>query len=158
VARGAAPAFHRAQPVEIQVQRAARRDPGIQLSQAARGGIAWVCVSLLALLRRAAIQGLEGAAGQEHLAANLDQTWRRSLAQRQRHAADGAHVGGDVLAAATVATGRRLDEPARLVSQADRKAVQLWFGGVVDALDVEALPYAPVEVGDVILAECVFER
>ena len=65
--------------------------------------------------------------GHEDLAARLE---RRGLGQPGRDDRDRAQVGGDVLAGRAVAARRALDEPAALVAQADRQAVDLELGDV----------------------------
>ena len=59
------------------------------------------------------------------LAAHLEQLGRVVAGQPLGDLADGAHVGGDVLAGAPVAAGGAADQPALLVGQVDRQAVDL---------------------------------
>ena len=65
---------------------------------------------------------------------------------------DGADVGGDVLAGAAVAAGQRPGQPAALVEQVDREAVDLELAqqrGVVDAVAAEpGVPRLQLVVGE----------
>ena len=63
-------------------------------------------------------------------------------ARRGRHARDRPEVGGDVLAGRPVAAGRALDEPAALVAERDREAVDLELGDVASGP-----PPAPAPAG-----------
>ena len=70
------------------------------------------------------------------------------------------HVRGDVLAPRTVPARRGDREPAALVPEADRDAVELGLGDVLDLLsfpELEPLAHAPVEVGDSRLVERIGE-
>ena len=156
--RGHRPAFDRAHAVEEQVERALCRDRGIELAQAARGSVARIRECLLAARGLARVQRCEGTTGHEDLAPRLEHGRQVLAAQLDRHRADRPHVDGDVLAPRAVATGGSLHEAALLVAQRDREAVDLGLGRVGDLLHVEPFPRAPVEVEDVLLAECVVER
>ena len=75
-----------------------------------------------------------------------------------RNGADGAHIGGDVLAGRTVATGRRAGEDAMLITQADGKTVELRLGGQQQVVVVEPLLQALDESGKFFFAEDVIQR
>ncbi len=85
-----------------------------------------------------AVQGLEAAARQVDLAARL-QLGRGLPLQHQRHRADGAHVGGHVVAPQAVAARHAAHQPAALVVQRHREAVDLELGHVGDL----ARPHQP---------------
>ena len=126
-----------------------------RLPAAALRGFANVFSPRAALAR---VQRCEGTAGHEDLAPRLEHGRPVLAAQLDRHRADRPHVDGDVLAPRAVAAGGSLHEAALLVAQRDREAVDLGLGRVGDLLHVEPFPRAPVEVEDVLLAECVVER
>ena len=71
-------------------------------------------------------------ARQVDLAANFDPAGRTRRCSDERDGADGADVGGDVLAAHAVAARRAADQPAVLVGQRDAEAVDLQLGDVGD--------------------------
>ena len=106
------------------------------------------------------VQALETLEGQVDLAADLE-AFRESVPREpERNGTDGAHVRGDVLAPRAVPARCRHREPPALVPQADRNAVELGLGDVLDLLpfpELEPLAHAPVEVGDSRLVEGIGE-
>ena len=118
-------ALGRAERVHPQAQRPRGGHLRVLLAERPRGGVPRV--GERALLRRAEplVQLFERLDGQVHLAADLDD--RRWVLDREamRHAFHRADVGGDVLAGPSVATRRRADEPASLVGERARHAVDL---------------------------------
>ena len=80
------------------------------------------------------------------------------LAQALRDRADGAHVGGHVLAGEAIATGGGLLEQAVAVDDRDRQPVQFRLRDVLQIpAHPEPLVDAPVERGYVLLGEGVVE-
>ena len=66
------PAVDRTHAVEEQVERALRRDRGVELAQAARGGVARIGEGLFAALRPRSFSSLERAPRHEDFAAGLE--------------------------------------------------------------------------------------
>ena len=94
-----------------------RGDPRVLLPQRPGGGVARVGERRLAGLDQRGVELREGGDREEDLAAHLEQLRHRDVGPSQPagHVGDGADVGGDVLAGAPVAAGRRADQPAVLV-------------------------------------------
>ena len=148
----------RAEAVGEKAQLAAGGNGGVKLAQAARGGIARIGKSLAAVTLRRRIERGKSGLRHIHLAPDVDERRRRVVEQAQRDGADGAHIGGDVLAGRTVATGRRAGEDAMLITQADGKTVELRLGGQQQVVVVEPLLQAPDESGKFFFAEDVIQR
>ncbi len=74
----------------------------------------------------------------------------------QRHAADGAHVGGDVFAHRPIATGGGSLEPALRIGEANCEAVDLQLGAVLD-LVADSRARALVKSADLVLVEGVLQ-
>ena len=87
-------------------------------------GVARIHIRGLSELGLSLVQFLECGHRHVDLAANLHHR-RRLTPQQQRHRADRAHVGGDVLADLTVAAGRRFDQAPILIGERDRQPVDL---------------------------------
>ena len=157
VAAGQSAALHQAPAVTVELQRPLGRDAGIELAQAAGRGVARIGEGLFALFPLAPVEFLESGLGHHHLAAHL-QDRRPALAQQpQRHAADGADVGSDVLAGVTVATGGPALQHAVAVQDGHGQAVQLGLGGIVHRFHSQALAHAAIEVVHLLVAEGVVE-
>ena len=92
-------------------------------------GVARIYVRALAELGLSLVQLVECGHRHVDLAANLHNR-RRLTPQQQRHRADRAHVGGDVLADLTVAAGRRFDQAPILIGERDRQPVDLQLARV----------------------------
>jgi hypothetical protein len=122
------------------------------------GRVARIGEGLLAAVTLVCVQALEAGKAHVHLAPHLQHPRRRLRAQAQRHRPDGARVDRDVLAAGAVTTGGGLHQLTRLVAQAHRQPVELGLRGVDDALAVQALAHAAVEVTQLLLVECVAQR
>ena len=105
---------------------APRGDPGIELAQAAGGGVARVGENLPARFGLGLVQGEEIRLGHEHLAADFDQRGRPAFqgCGQGRHRAE---VRGDVLTLGAVAARRAAHEMAVLVGQVDRQPINLGF-------------------------------
>ena len=103
-------------------------DPRVLLAQRAGRGVAGVGEHGPAGVPHRLVEPLEGLHGEEHLAAHLDPGGHRVVGragQPVRHVADRPDVGGDVLTGPAVAAGDSPDQPAALVEQVDRQAVDL---------------------------------
>ena len=141
-----------------EAQRPRRADPRVELAQAAGGGVARVGEGAAAGLGLPRVQ--RGEVGMAHvgLAAHLEHLGRAG--QLVRDVADGAGVGGHVLAGLAVAAGGGHDEPAALVAQRQRQPVDLRLGGEGERLvgaEVQEAADALGELGDVALGEGVLE-
>ena len=108
------------------------------------------------------VDALELGPRHEHLAARLE---RRGLGQAAGDDRDRPQVRGHVLAGRPVAAGRTLGEPAALVAQADREAVDLELGDVAQlrgrlrgGRQSEPAPHPAVERPQLVVAEGVRQR
>ena len=106
-----------------EAQRPGRGDGRVELTQRAGGGVARVGEDFAARLPLPLVQRGEVGAGHVDLAPDLEDIGRArnpvgDVLQR-------AQVGGDVLAGVAVAAGGADGEPAALVAQRDRQAVDL---------------------------------
>ena len=157
--RGRLEALAGADAVADHAERAGGGDPRVLLPQRSGGGVARVGERGLAGVAHRLVEPLERLAGQEHLAADLDQRRHRELVgagQPVRDGVDGLDVGGDVLAGAAVAAGERPDQPAALVEQVDGEAVDLELAQQRRRLDpVAAEPGVPG--GELVVGERVVE-
>ena len=161
---GGIAAFSPAQLVDRDVQRPLRGHSRVLLAHAARSRVARVgeqplrlatlADPLLIALRDSLIELLEALLGHEDLAAHLEAP-RRVALQLVRYRANAADVRRHILAAAAVAARRGLHEPALLVDQRDREAVDLWFGHPGERLAVEQPRGAAVPLAQLIGVECV---
>ena len=115
---------HLAELVAPERQLALLGDPRVLLTQTAGRGIARVGEARLPGSGGTLVERLEAGEGHVDLAAHIDHR-RRTRAELVRQRGDGGHVGRDVLAHPSVATGGGLHEAAALVAQADREAVDL---------------------------------
>ncbi len=149
---------HVADAVGVEGQAAAGGYPRVELTQAAGGGIARIDERLLAPGGLTRVQRLEVASHHQHLSAHLDE--RRDCISResQRDRADGAQIGGHVFARGTVAAGRADREAPVLVAQTHGQAVELGLHRVLDFLDSQGVPHAPVEGLDLVVGERIVER
>ena len=94
--------------VSEKAQGALGSDFGIELTQAARSGIARIGKCLTALGRLALIQGIEIGFEHQHLTTHFQTCRRRGCVQMQWNTADGFDIVGDIFALAAIATGSGL--------------------------------------------------
>ncbi len=138
------------------------RDLGVLLAERARPRVARVGIERQARLLALGVDPGELALGHEHLAAGVE---RRRLGQPGRDRGDRPEVGRDVLAGRPVAPRRALDEPATLVAQGDRQAVDLELrhvaqvgSGLRRGRQAQAAPDPGVKRPQLVVAEGVAER
>jgi hypothetical protein len=143
-----------AQPVHVDIQRAAGGDPRVKLAHRARGGVARVGEERQPLAGPVLVQLLEALAGQEHLAADLE-PGREIAPKGERNAPDGPQVLRDVLAAVAVPARGAGDKLAALVNQCDREAVHLQLGDKLEVRLVEQARDALVPGEQLVLGEDV---
>src|SRR4051794_7953542 len=110
--------------VTEKIELAASRHRRISLADAAGGGVARIGEERLAAFRALLVHSTEIVFEQDHFAAYLENL-RRRIAQFQWHGADGADVGGDVLAGLAVTAGGGRSQDAFFVNQLDRETVEL---------------------------------
>ena len=120
-----------ADPVDQHVQRPRRRDAGVLLPQRPGGAVARVGERRPSRRHEGRVELLEAFDGEEHLAADLDLGRVTGSLQSVRDALDGLDVVGDVLTGTPVAAGQGPGQPAVLVEQVDREAVDLQLAQVV---------------------------
>ncbi len=158
LARRGGGALERPEAVEESRERPRGGNARVELPQAPGGRVARIHEHLLAALARLAVHALEAGERHEDLPARLEQG-RSRRAQALRHGANGAHVGGDVLAGEAVAARRGLCEQPLAVDHRHREPVELRLRDVVEvARDAETLVDAAVEGLHVLLREGVVER
>jgi hypothetical protein len=120
----------RADPVHHQVQRPGRADPRILLPQAAGRRAARVGERPLAGRVERRVQLAEALDREVDLAPDLHELRHVGAGQPLRYLPDRADVGGHLLAGPAVAPGGRPDQPAVLVGEVDREAVDLGLAQV----------------------------
>ena len=111
--------------IGAEFQRARGGDVGIQLAQAAGGGIARVGEHLAILVAAARVQRLEASVAHVDLAAHFQQLRQIITPQLERDRADGAQVGGDTFAGAAIAARHALHQHAILVDERHGQAIEL---------------------------------
>ena len=146
------------EPVEEDGQRTRCGDPGVELAQPSRRGVARIRVDLLARLPLSLVQALEARTGHVHLAPDFEHPRMSVSPHAQGHRGNRAQVSGHVLAALAVAACRASFEAPVAVDEARREAVELRLERVLHLLDFEAFAHPPVEVAQLLLAESVAER
>ena len=129
VGRGQDKAVVCAVTVSEETELARGGDGGVKLAQAASGGVARVGKGLAASLQGLRVQRGKGRLRHIDFAAHFDDGGRGVAQKAQGDGADGAHIGGYVLAGRAVATGRRTGQDAVFVTQADGEAVEFRLGG-----------------------------
>ena len=108
----------------------------VQHAETAGGCVPRIRKERLSLGFTLLVDPLEPGVGQVDLAPNLHHLGPAAALQRERHVGDGAEVGGDVLADLAVAPRGAHREPAVLVGQAHRGAVDFDLGGVAGLADL----------------------
>ena len=120
----------RCERIAEKTKRPARRDGGIELPQRSGSRVPRIGEHRFPGLHARIVQAFERVEGKVHFAPDLDEGRISAAAQRERNLANGAQVGGDVLANAAVparGTGHQRSVPVR---QAHRGAVDLEFHGI----------------------------
>ena len=151
-------ALDTAHAIAIDLQRTPGRDPGVELADAAGGGVARIDEGFLTLRERLRVEAFETRVGNIDLAAHFQPLRDAPPRKAQWHAFNGADIGGDVLAGDPVAAGRGPREHAVFIEQADREPVELGFGGVIHRIDFQSFPHPAVEVGQFLVAESITQR
>ena len=135
-----------------------RGDGRVQLTQAARGGVAWIHETALPSLFQLFIEALEVVLEDQHLAADLDGGGWIVPGKLHGDGGDGAHIGGNVLALEAIASGRALHQSSSLVEQVHRHAIQLGLGAVCDGLMLcQASADALIEGQDILVGKGVVQ-
>ena len=143
-----------------QRQRPLRGDARIELTQAARGGVAWIGEDLLPGGGLRFVHLEEVGLGHEDLAADFDQR-RRVAFQSRRHRVHRAEVGGDVFTLGAVAARGTAHEAAVLVGQVDRQSIDLRFGDkrqLRACRQPDKASRAGTELAELFRAHCIVER
>ncbi len=135
-----------ADPVADDLQRPAGGNGGIELAQAAGGGVAGVGEDRLSGLLPLAVQSLEIMQVHVDLAADLEQ--RRIIPlQHQRHGWHGLQIFSDLLAGCAVPPGGAELQPAIAINQLDRHPVHLQLADIIERLfTVQKTPGAGIEL------------
>jgi hypothetical protein len=144
------PAFGLADAVGEEQQRALRGHPRIDLAHRAGCSVAGIDVALATVGVLPRVQFGEVAPRHVHLAADLQQGRHLLPSQLMRDRLDRPDVAGHVFPDLAIAAGCAHGEPAVLVAQADREAVELELRHVLDGRCVgsktEIAPDARVEL------------
>ena len=139
-------------------ERACCGDPGVELPQRPRGGVARVRCRGLPGGDLLLVEAAEAGERKVDLAAHLHQRWRVPL-QREWDRADRAQVDGHILAAEAVTTSRAAQQSAVLVDERDRRAVDLRLDHVRHRLvGVEALPHVVGPLEQALVRRHLLER
>ncbi len=145
--------------VEEHVEAARGDDARVEVLHRPRRRIPRVRERLLALLLALEVDRVEARARQVHLAACLELVRDAVPEQDERDRPDRAGVRRHVVAAHAVAAGHRPHEPAALVVEGHRQAVDLQLRGVGDlALAPEHAEDPLLELPQLVLAVSVVER
>jgi hypothetical protein len=134
---------------------------GVELAQRTGGGVARVGEERLARCLLPRVDGGEIRVREINLAAHLQHLGDVPAGQRVGDVLYGQGIGGDVLADLAVAARRRGHEPAGLVAQRQRQAVDLRLGGEGDRLvgrQVEEATHPGDEFLHVLVGEGVAQR
>jgi hypothetical protein len=155
-------AFPDAEAVDPERERPLRRDPGVELPERARRGVARVRSRFLAGRRLRLVEPGEAREREVDLAAHLEAR-RRVFAvrdeHRERHRLHRTEVPRHVLTAKAVATRRASDEAAVLVDERDRRPVDLRLDHVGDGfVGAEPLPHVVRPLGDRLARRDLLER
>ena len=116
-------ALHVPYPVTIKRQWPSGGDTGIQLPQAAGGGVSGVGESFLAGGFLLFVHGEKAGLGHIHFATHLQDAGIVLTDQCQGHTFNGAHVLGDVFTGETIAAGGGSNQAAVFVQDAHGQAV-----------------------------------
>lgn len=111
--------------VGAHLQRSLRRDRGFFLSQAARRCISGIYERFLTLIHQPLVKLIEPGLGHVNLTPDLNQVGNALASQFQGNRWNGADIGSDIFAGIAVTPGRGFCQPALLIMQADRKAIEL---------------------------------
>ncbi len=130
-------AFAGADGVEDGAEGAGGDDAGVELFQGAGGGIAGVGEGFLAGGGEFGIEGFEVVGGHVGFAAHFEERGWVFEVEFEGDRADGAKVGGDLVAKAPVAAGDAEGEFAVAVVEADGDAVDLRFHDILDFASAE---------------------
>ncbi len=133
--------------IRKKAQRSLRRHRRIELAHRPRGGVARIDEGLLSRRQLALVQPVEVAPVHVDLAADFQHRRRPGDGEHLRDRADRAHVARHVLAHLAVAAGRSHGEPALLVAEIDREAVELELGDVLDRRRVGGEPQVAAHAG-----------
>ncbi len=141
--------------VGVEVELAVGGDGGVEDAEGAGGGVAGVGVAGEAFLLAVGVEFLEGGVGHDDFAAGFE--LRAVAADFEGEAADGAGVGGDVLAFGAVAAGEGELKRARGELGGEGEAVEFEFGHVLEGLVAEDVADALVEGAEFGFVEGVVE-
>jgi hypothetical protein len=111
--------------VHEEAQRAGGGHPRVLLPQRAGRGVAGIRERCPARLDQLGVELLEAGDREEHLAAHLEEVRQAGAPQPAGDVGERAQIGRDVLAGAAVAAGRAAHQPAVVVEQRHREAVDL---------------------------------
>lgn len=123
---------HLAQAVGDEAEFSGGGDFGVELLEGSGGEIAGVGELLLAGGGALLVDFLELGVGHENFAANFKDAGKMGAFEAERDGSDGASVGGDVVAAPTVAARGGQDQNRIFVAQADGDAVDFGLEHVLD--------------------------
>ena len=123
----------------------------VQLFERAGSAVARIGECLQALSRPPGVVCGERGARPIHLAAHLQHVGEVATPQDKRHTANGADVGGYVVAAQAVATGGSQYQPPALVANVQGYAVNFRIHQIVELPALQAATDAGVELPNLIL-------
>ena len=144
-----------------EAQPALRRERGVDLAQAARGGVARIDERLFAVRLPLPVERRELGAPDVDLAPDLQPLRHIGAGQIVRQVAQRAQVLGHVLAGLAVAPRGTQNELACVVVHRRREAVDLGLAVEHHQLvltEIEEAPHPALELGEVVVVERVAER
>ncbi len=97
----------------------------------------------------------------EYLSPNLEYVGDIAPLQLRRNVRNGAHIGRDILTRRAVSPRRPENQLTFLVTQRNRKPIDLWLGckgGVVSFASPEKPPHAINEIAHILIIESVAQR
>jgi hypothetical protein len=151
-----------AEAIEHDLQPPLGHEGGIELLERASREVARVRIPLRSEFVLLLVDPVELVKTEENLPADLhpirDRRRFRGGGQAGRQAADGADIDRDIVPFLAIAPRDRPHEPAFLVGEADRGAVDLGFDRVVEGRSTDELDQTLVKLAQLRLVVGVFER
>ena len=152
-------AFQHTNAVAEERERSLRRDTRIKLTQRTCRSITWVSKNFPARASRLFVDLFEPCLWQEYFTTHFQARRDILTMQFQRNRANSTDVRGDVFAGGAITTGRRTDQNAILIQNADGKAIKLQLTAPGDFfVTFQTIQYAFVESEKTLFIKNVVQR